>query len=77
MLFRSYEGVAPDVRPYDTTPEQRTTIKTGKKTIRHTICLCRKQALEYRRYQTNNFSTWNWLPRSYDRTPLGGGKIFT
>jgi hypothetical protein len=46
------------------------------KTIRHTICLSREQALEYRRYQIN-FSTWNWLPRSYDRTPLGCGEIFS
>jgi hypothetical protein len=39
------------VRPYDTTPEQRTTIKMGMKTIRRTICLSREQALEYHRYQ--------------------------
>ncbi|KIN06063.1 hypothetical protein OIDMADRAFT_17140 [Oidiodendron maius Zn] len=32
------------VRPYGTTPEQRTTIKIG--TIRYTICLSREQALD-------------------------------
>jgi hypothetical protein len=51
VLLRSYERVALDVRPYDTTPEQRTTIKMGMKTIRCTICLSREQALEYHRYQ--------------------------
>jgi hypothetical protein len=71
VVLLSYKGVAPRMRPWIMTTEQRTTITMGMKTIRHTICLSREQALEYRRYQTNNFSTWNWLPRSYDRTPLG------
>ena len=54
MVLRSYERVALDVRPYDTTPEQRTTIKMGMKTIRRTIYLCRKQALEYHRIPNNH-----------------------
>ena len=51
VVLLSYEGVAPRMRPWIMTTEQRTTIKTGMKTIRHTICLSREQALEYRRYQ--------------------------
>jgi hypothetical protein len=74
-LLRLYRRVALDVQPYNATLEQSTTIKTGTKTIRHTIYLCKKQALEYRRYQIT-LLTWNWLPRSYDRTPLGCVKNF-
>ena len=73
--LRLYRRVALDVELYNATLEQSAAIKTGTRTIRHTICLCKEQALEYRRYQIA-LLTWNWLPRSYDRTPLGCVKNF-